>query len=200
MITISFASPLITPAVIHRIEKTKQGMVKKRFIAWAKIIEKNKNKTERQKLILVNDFFNQFVYRSDRQSVGRNDYWMTPVEFIIRGGGDCEDFSIVKYFTLLALGISESKLRITYVNSLEYKIAHMVLTYYPVPSAEPLVLDNLISQIKPASKRTDLQPVYSFNGVGLWFAVQRNQGRRISGSNNLSLWKDLNRRILADLK
>ena len=41
--------------------------------------------------------------------------------------------------------------------------AHMVLAYYPTPDAEPLVLDNLMPEIRPASHAPDLQPVFSFN-------------------------------------
>jgi hypothetical protein len=44
----------------------------------------------------------------------------------------------------------------------------MVLGYYPSPDAEPLILDNLIGDILPASRRPDLQPVFSFNSAGLW--------------------------------
>ena len=43
----------------------------------------------------------------------------------------------------------------------------MVLSYYPAPEAEPLLLDNLVAEILPASLRTDLRPVYSFNSEGL---------------------------------
>jgi predicted transglutaminase-like cysteine proteinase len=66
------------------------------------------------------------------------------------------------------LGIPDEKMRIMYVKALELNAHHMVLTYYPTPGAIPLVLDNLNSKILPASKRTDLAPIYSFNGSGLW--------------------------------
>ena len=32
------------------------------------------------------------------------------------GGGDCEDYAIAKYFSLIKLGIPDEKLRITYVS------------------------------------------------------------------------------------
>jgi hypothetical protein len=68
----------------------------------------------------------------------------------------------------------------------------MVLTYYATPAAMPLVLDNLIPEIKPASQRPDLTPVYSFNGAGLWLAKARGEGKPVSGgSDNISLWRDL---------
>jgi len=68
----------------------------------------------------------------------------------------------------------------------------MVLAYYSTPEAEPLILDNLINDIKPASIRNDLVPVYSFNGEGLWLSKIRGQeGKRIGGADKLKNWQDL---------
>jgi hypothetical protein len=67
----------------------------------------------------------------------------------------------------------------------------MVLTYYSEPEAEPLVLDNLVDTISPASKRTDLAPIFSFNGSGLWMAKQRGQGKMAGSANRIRLWQDL---------
>jgi hypothetical protein len=64
----------------------------------------------------------------------------------------------------------------------------MVLAYYPTPDAEPLILDNLIGDIKPASQRTDLEPVYSFNDEDLWLP---NGTSRKGGSSQVRLWRDL---------
>ncbi|WP_197479414.1 transglutaminase-like cysteine peptidase, partial [Oleiphilus sp. HI0132] len=81
--------------------------------------------------------------------------WATPLEFLATNAGDCEDFSIAKYFTLREMGIPDDMIKITYVKALELNQAHMVLAYYPTPDAEPLILDNLINEIKPAGQRTD---------------------------------------------
>jgi len=79
---------------------------------------------------------------------------------------------------------------------LKLKKAHMVLTYYSSPRAVPVVLDNLIPEIKLATKRTDLLPVYSFNGSGLWLAKSRGRGKKVGGSGRISLWTDLKQRML----
>ncbi|MBI4206399.1 MAG: transglutaminase-like cysteine peptidase [Betaproteobacteria bacterium] len=103
---------------------------------------------------------------------GKEDYWATPIEFLSTNAGDCEDFSIAKYFTLRALGVPDDRLRLTYVKELvQYNQAHMVVAYFPSPDAEPLVLDNINKTIQPASARSDLLPVYSFNGSNLWLAL-----------------------------
>jgi len=154
---------------------------------------------ERAKLELVNNFMNQTPFLSDLQHWGKEDYWATPVEFLSTNGGDCEDYSIAKYFALRSLGVPDEKLRITYVKELVvYNEAHMVLAYFPTPDAEPLVLDNINQSIRPASARTDLLPVYSFNGSGLWLAKdQTGRGQSVGGSDRIGHWKDVQARLRA---
>ena len=175
---------------------------RKRLTSWVDLIAANKQKSEQEKLNLANDFFNQLLFVSDMDHWGVVDYWATPFEMISTGGGDCEDFSIGKYFTLLALGVPSDKLKITYVKARNLGVAnqaHMVLTYYANPSAMPLVLDNLIPEIKPADQRPDLTPVYSFNGDGLWLAKERGVGKSVSGGNKISLWRDMLARMGKEL-
>jgi len=154
---------------------------------------------EREMLELVNDFMNRTPFLSDLQHWGKEDYWATPVEFLSTNGGDCEDFSIAKYFALRSLGVPDEKLRITYVKEIVvYNEAHMVLAYFPAPDAEPLVLDNINKTIRPASTRTDLVPVYSFNGSGLWLAKdQTGRGQSVGGSDRIGHWKDVQARLKA---
>jgi predicted transglutaminase-like cysteine proteinase len=191
---------LITNQEINEIGAKHGEMAKRRLIAWNNLIKSKQGHSELEKLKSVNDFFNQFRFHSDISFIGESDYWMTPLEFIIKGGGDCEDFSIAKYFTLLALGIPMSKLRIMYVKALELDQAHMVLAYYESRSTEPLILDNLVSAIKLGSKRADLQPVYSFNGDGLWLNKLRGQSQRIGNSQNLSKWTLMLERMKKGIK
>lgn len=168
-------------------------------LAWESLIRQGKNNSDRGKLDKVNHFFNsKIIFSNDIEAWGMQDYWATPIEFLSKGIGDCEDFAIAKYFTLKFLGIPESKLRITYVKSLQYNIHHMVLTYYSDPEAEPLVLDNIVDSITPASKRTDLVPIFSFNGTGLWLAKQRGEGKLAGSSNRIRLWEDLQQKMLQE--
>jgi predicted transglutaminase-like cysteine proteinase len=169
-----------------------------RLIAWEDIIIQNSGQSDQEKLKRVNDFFNQMEFVDDITHWGQKDYWATPVEFLGTQGGDCEDFAIAKYFTLKAMGVEEEKLNLTYVKALNYNVHHMVLTYYVMPEAEPLVLDNLVGEIKPASQRTDLIPIYSFNGTGLWLAKQRGRGNLAGSSTRLQRWQDLIERMSTD--
>lgn len=179
--------------------EAKYGLpARKRLTAWINLMAENKQKSEQEKLVLANDFFNQLLFVSDLDHWGVNDYWATPFEMVGTGGGDCEDYSIGKYFTLLALGVSSDKLKITYVKATGYGLinaAHMVLTYYATPGAMPLVLDNLNPDIKPADQRPDLTPVYSFNGDGLWLAKERGAGKSVPGGNKIGLWRDMMARM-----
>ena len=92
------------------------------------------------------------------------DYWAAPIEALKSGKGDCEDYAIAKYMTLISMGIGAENLRITYVKATDFGQAHMVLAYYETLNEVPLILDNLNSNILPATKRPDLIPVYGFNG------------------------------------
>lgn len=144
-----------------------------------------------EKLENVNSFFNQLQFVDDLTHWQKPDYWATPVEFLSTGAGDCEDFSLAKYFTLKALGIAEDKLNMTYVKALQLNQAHMVVTYYAAANTVPLVLDNLTAEIQPATQRKDLLPVYSFNGLGLWLAKSRGKGQKVGSSEGLKRWQDL---------
>lgn len=168
---------------------------KLRLIGWQSLIKSHNNKNEKEKLALVNSFINQTRFVDDITHWGKQDYWATPIELLATNGGDCEDFSIAKYFTLREMGVPDDRMRITYVKSLKLNQAHMVLTYYPSPDSDPLVLDNLINDVKPASKRSDLLPIYSFNAQDLWLAKERGRGKLVGSSDRISMWLDLLGRI-----
>lgn len=142
----------------------------------------------------VNQFFNQLKFRTDQDHWQQEDYWATPIETLASNGGDCEDFAIAKYFTLRQLGVPAKSMRITYVKALRLNEPHMVLTYYP-DSGEPLVLDILVPDMLPASMRTDLEPVYSFNAEGLWKAKTRGEDTRLGDADDISMWRDLRVRL-----
>ncbi|MBE0622286.1 MAG: transglutaminase-like cysteine peptidase [Burkholderiales bacterium] len=139
----------------------------------------------------VNSFFNDVSYVSDRTQWGTDDYWASPAEMLASNGADCEDFSIAKYFALKELGVPIERLRITYVKAVRLNQAHMVLAYYPSPTGEPLILDNLEHWVRPASERTDLVPVYSFNDEDVLLARQGRPDTRAGSSSQIRLWRAL---------
>jgi len=133
-------------------------------------------------------------------AIARTSPSQNPVELLTTNGGDCEDFSIAKYLTLKSMGVPDEQLRIVYVKALKLNQAHMVLAWYPEPDADPLILDNLINEIKPASQRQDLEPVYSFNGDGLWLNRSSGDSERIGEARKLEQWQSLNDRMVDSLR
>ncbi|HEY9099273.1 MAG TPA: transglutaminase-like cysteine peptidase [Thiobacillus sp.] len=162
--------------------------------AWRELLTSSTGQPETVKLKRVNDFFNRRVrFGEDRDIWGVEDYWATPLEVLGRSEGDCEDFAIAKYMTLKLLGVSSEKMRLTYVKARlggpqsSIVQAHMILSYYPAPEDEPLILDNLISDIRPASRRPDLTTVFGFNTEGLW--VGGAAPRAGASATRLSKWQ-----------
>lgn len=182
---------LLPERTLARAERQFGASARERLTAWQELLRTGHSGDDRAKIERVNRFFNRLNFVDDALHWQKTDYWATPVEFLASGGGDCEDFAIAKYFTLLDHGIDEHKLTLTYVKALKLNQAHMVLTYYPSPRAEPLVLDNLVDAILPSSERRDLVPVYSLNGSGLWLARQRGRGRQVGDSSRLQRWQEM---------
>lgn len=161
------------------------------------VLQKTADDNEDKRLERVNDFFNRAVRFEDDQAIwGEEDYWATPLETLAVGRGDCEDIAIGKYYTLLAAGVPVGKLRLVYVRATvntrsgPAQQAHMVLAYYPSPTAEPLILDNLDDRIRPASRRNDLRPVFSFNSEAVWVGAAAS-ARRDTSTGQMTRWQDL---------
>ncbi len=145
---------------IKQFEKKYGPRAKNRLEGYYEFLNKIKTKPVDEQLRGINGFFNRFLYKKDIHNWNRSEYWANLREFIGAGAGDCEDYAIAKYFTLLQLGIPQTKLKITYSKLMDkrYKkmIPHMVLSYFEEPYSEPLILDNAIKEIIPLSKRADL--------------------------------------------
>ncbi len=189
----------ISDALLDWMEERYGSAARARVVALQRLVDTAPLLDERAKLDRVNGFFNRVNYDSDSALWDQKDYWATPFEVLGVNSADCEDYAISKYFTLLSMGVEEERLRITYVKSLTLDQAHMVLAYYPNADAEPLILDNLQSGIELASRRTDLVPVYSFNGADLWLAVNRSQGRKVGGADRLSRWQAFQQRLMQQM-
>lgn len=138
-------------------------------------------------LRIVNTFFNRIPFLSDASHWGVEDYWATPAETVASNGGDCEDYSIAKYFLLKEFGVPIERLRITYVKAMSVNEPHMVLAYYATPGADPLILDNLEKGVRPASERADLVPVYSFNDEDVVLVRDARKGSALQ----IRAWRDL---------
>lgn len=164
-----------------------------RMQAWMSLLEQQQGKPVQQQLNAVNDFWNvQVVSSLDRQIWREEDYWATPLESLGKGAGDCEDYVIGKYFSLIKLGVPARQMRLIYVRARQggvgstRSVAHMVLGFYATAQSDPLVLDNLVGSIQRASQRPDLTPVFSFDAEGIYV-----DGARSASSDRINRWQSL---------
>lgn len=161
-------APFADNKMLERLKKNYNQKAERRGIALNKLISSLQYSTIDKQLVEVNRFFNTFRYITDDVLWKKKDYWATPEEFLGMNSGDCEDYVIAKYFTLLNLGVPNDRLFLTYVKAKRQNVAHMVLSYFPTKSSIPLILDNYNKRILRADKRRDLLPVYSFNAKSLF--------------------------------
>lgn len=157
----------------------------------------------------VNDFYNLRIrHATDWQVWNEENYWASPLQTLDKGRGDCEDYVIAKYFTLVAAGVPHERLRMAYVKISvppaapdrpgDTSAAHMVLAYYPQPGAEPLILDNVVRELRPASQRRDLEPpTYLFNASNAW-RLQPGGERRVGDASFFARWPNLAARVAAE--
>ncbi|MDR0339436.1 MAG: transglutaminase-like cysteine peptidase [Desulfovibrio sp.] len=117
----------------------------------------------------VNNFFNQWPYKTDIEIWGVEDYWATPREFV-KLSGDCEDYVIAKYYALRDLGIPAKTLRIAAVKDNIRNLGHSVLVVFMENDA--YVLDNLTNLVLSHKKLTHYVPQYSVNEEYLWRHVK----------------------------
>ena len=197
LISASWAVERMQPdaALIEQLRLRHGAAAAQRVHTWGELMRQLPAADEAEKLTRVNRFFNRIPQGDDLSLWGLRDYWASPLELLVKNAGDCEDFAIAKYFTLVAGGVAEEKLRITYARAWlprEKRVeAHMVLAYYPTVDGDPLILDNLVDEIVPAPLRADLTPTHSFNAAGLWSARQRGQSGRLGDTASVKRWSEL---------
>jgi predicted transglutaminase-like cysteine proteinase len=131
-----------------------------------KLLKKLKGQSNIKKLHAVNTFVNMIKYQSDSKVYGVNDYWATLYEFLGKGKGDCEDYTITKYYILKELGVDPKKMKFAYVvykDKRGAKISHMVLAYLTKKKVKTrkdiLILDNTNGRVLPASERKNITKV-----------------------------------------
>lgn len=132
---------------------------------WLALIEEWRLLPKEEQLEKVNRHMNLFRYILDPVNWGVRDYWEIPKEFFARFG-DCEDYAIVKYFTLRALGWPAEDMKIVVLQDINLGVAHAILVVKY--EGRNLVLDNQIGQVVDATRIRHYRPIYSVNEVGWW--------------------------------
>lgn len=130
---------------------------------------------KRRQLNEVNRYFNRWTYRLDSENYGLEDYWATPLEFVERSG-DCEDYAIIKYVSLKALGFPPEKMRIVVVRDVVRNIAHAILAVYQ--GNDIIILDSLLDGALSHRYVTYYAPQYSVNEKTRWAHIMTMRRRR----------------------
>lgn len=140
-----------------------------RSTTWKQLKQSAEGKPVMEKLRLVNRFWNTWPYRTDPEVYGKPDVWAAPVKFL-KTSGDCEDYSIAKYFTLKELGVPVEDMRIVVVRETVRNIGHAVLAVYV--GEEIFILDNLSDSVRSTARIRNYVPQFSVNEEHRWVHVQ----------------------------
>jgi len=135
---------------------------------WLDFAQSINSLSKKDKIDRVNKYFNKWQYRTDMDAYGQSDYWATPVEFAINSG-DCEDYSIIKYFALRELGFSPDDLRIVVVRDQIRGIAHAIFVVFDGNTV--WVLDNQTDLLLPQERYSHYVAQYSINEKYRWSHV-----------------------------
>ena len=137
-------------------------------LSWQKIIKQSQGLAPMDQLKSVNKYFNRWPYGLDIDIYGVSDYWATPGEFL-KLSGDCEDYSIIKYYALRKLGFSVDDMRIVLLKDTIRNIAHAVLAVKL--GEESYILDNVSDMVLSHLKYEHYVPQYSVNEFYRWAHV-----------------------------
>lgn len=167
-----------------------------RFKQFKQMREKAAKLNTQKKLSYVNAFFNRILPIDDEKKYNSDDYWATRKEFMIEGRGDCEDYTIAKYFTLLELGISKKNLYFAVVQVKGKTSYHMNLLYFNTPTSVPLVLDNLSFKVVPLTLRKRLEPKFVFNEYDAHLLTKNRLGKKVKINwGEVNKWEVLLNRV-----
>lgn len=132
---------------------------------WRIFLKRLQDLSQMEQLEYVNKYLNQYAYLLDPINYGKKDYWATPRQFMYRTG-DCEDYAIAKYVSLLHLGWPKDSMRIVVVQDQNLDIPHAILVVYF--NGQALVLDNQIKQVIDADRIRHYRPIFSINEERWW--------------------------------
>jgi len=135
------------------------------FGKWKEFVDSLRGQKPEKQLASVNRYVNRFRYKLDPVNWGKKDYWAKPEEFFKRFG-DCEDYSIVKYYSLRALGWDPKQMRIVVVRDMNLRLAHAILTVRH--NGLDLILDNQIGLVVDSTRIRHYKPIYSLS-EGKWW-------------------------------
>lgn len=141
--------------------------------AWAEIVRKARTRNTGRQIVLVNQLVNRMLtYREDIDLRRRPEHWASPTETLSQRAGDCEDYAILKYWSLRQLGFKDQDMRIIALRDRAARENHAVLAIHH--RGDWLILDNRFSRVRLQRDLPHYQPLYSVNRLSQWSHVKTN--------------------------
>ena len=128
------------------------------------IVDLGRTRQGRVRLGWINRAVNMAIKPvSDWVQYGIPDFWASPLQTLASGGGDCEDYAVLKYIVLQQLGLPTQDLRLLVVQDGKRDVTHAVVAVRD--GLDWLVLDNRTMTILRA---TDLpyRPLFALDQYG----------------------------------
>lgn len=161
------------------------------FQTWMKQFDGLKGKDIAEKARAVDAAIDtQITYATDPETSQKADYWSSPMETLQIKKGDCEDFAILKYYTLRELGVPADKMFVVAVGKDGGELDHATLmvntrdvsflrsqwegfkqkVFNSTPDSHYVILDNDNSPDGKLVEARDshYEAHYAMNEKGLW--------------------------------
>lgn len=162
----------------------------------------------RKALAQVNILVNSNIeYAYDITQYGVDDYWASPQEVVANGKGDCEDYAFLKRDILIKMGIPKERFKIIHADVIESSSVaspmveqHIVLAYYrDEQSNNPIILDNMRTEVMYLRSRTDFHLNYVFDESTVWEAKGKKPNKVIYNTDILPKYnRAISGSIIAD--
>lgn len=117
------------------------------FDQWITMLNAAERKRMARRLPAINRGINATLsYTLDRVTWGATDYWASPAEALQRRRGDCEDYAILKYWSLALLGFDRDSMEVVAVFDQRTSQYHAVLRI--THAGATYILDNRTARIR----------------------------------------------------
>ncbi|MDX5592884.1 transglutaminase-like cysteine peptidase [Pseudovibrio sp. SPO723] len=117
------------------------------FNQWVGLMKSAEKLRKARRLPVINRGINATLsYTLDRQNWGVTDYWASPEEALTRRRGDCEDYAILKYWSLALLGFDRDDMEVVAVFDQRTKQYHAILRIKQAGAT--YILDNRTARIR----------------------------------------------------
>lgn len=136
---------------------------------WTELVDQIPDLPHLDPLDLVNRWVNWHVRYIDDSG---GDDWSAPAPTMLRGFGDCEDFSIAKMALLRAVGIPDDEMFLVLLRDRHRRIDHAVLAVRR--EGRTWILDNRTDKLLSQEQVADYAPTMSFSGPYMWIYGQRS--------------------------